>query len=194
MSSALRLATIGRKGAKAQADLRLAEMSRVIRRSLVSISRTLARLAPALEAATSGLGKPNATKAAGRRRPRLSAARRAALKLQGQYLGSLRSLKSRQRVCVKGVRVRIGRASCHCSREQARSSGPRELRACASTRGREPSSGGEARRADLSEFTCPLTSRNWRTLRQKLGPARHRAHAADRHCGTGGRKALPNSG
>jgi len=75
-----------------------------IRRSLGSIARALARLAPALEATLRGSGNP------GRRgrKLRLSAARRAALKLQGQYMGHLRSLRPKERSRVKALRAKRG--------------------------------------------------------------------------------------
>lgn len=71
-----------------------------IRRSLASIGRTLGRLAPALEAAARGSAAPPAP-----RRPRkLSPERRAALKLQGSYIGHVRKLSLKQRARVKKVR------------------------------------------------------------------------------------------
>lgn len=75
-----------------------------IRRSLASIARALARLAPALEAALRSSENPGRR----RRKLRLSPARRAALKLQGQYMGYLRSLKPRQKARVKAVRAKNG--------------------------------------------------------------------------------------
>ena len=75
-----------------------------IRRSLVAIVGALARSVPALEAATRGAGKP------GRRgrKLKLSPARRASLKLQGQYMGHLRNLKPRQKARVKAFRATKG--------------------------------------------------------------------------------------
>lgn len=75
-----------------------------IRRSLGAIVRALARLAPALEAATSGSANPGRR---GRRR-KLSPARRASLKLQGRYMGYLRALKPRQKARVKALRTTKG--------------------------------------------------------------------------------------
>ena len=78
---------------------------RAIRKSLSSIVRVLDRLAPVFEtAATSGRGAAPLR----RRKLRLSAARRAALKLQGQYMGYLRSLKPRQKARVKALRTAKG--------------------------------------------------------------------------------------
>ena len=80
-----------------------------IRRSLSSIGRALARLGPALEAAARG----KATAVARGPKRRLSAERRAALVLQGQYIGHLRMLATRQQAQVadlrrqKGVRAAI---------------------------------------------------------------------------------------
>ncbi len=75
-----------------------------IRRSLGSIARALARLAPALEAAVKGPSTPLKSG----RRLRLSSARRSALKVQGQYMGHLRSLKPRQKARVKALRAAKG--------------------------------------------------------------------------------------
>jgi hypothetical protein len=75
-----------------------------IRRSLGSIARALARLGSALEAALRASENPG-----GRgRKLRLSAARRAALRLQGQYMGYLRSLKPKQKARVKALMATKG--------------------------------------------------------------------------------------
>ncbi len=84
-----------------------------IRRSLGAIVRALARLAPALEAATRSPGRRG-------RKLRLSPARRASLKLQGQYMGYLRNLKPRQKARVKGLRATKGvRAAIAAARRLA---------------------------------------------------------------------------
>lgn len=76
-----------------------------IRRSLSSIARALSRLAPLLQAAASASpGNPSHRG----RKLRLSAQRRAALRLQGQYMGHLRSLKPRQKARVKALRAAKG--------------------------------------------------------------------------------------
>jgi hypothetical protein len=66
--------------------------------------RSLGRLAPALDTASRAPASP------GRRgrKLRLSPARRASLKLQGQYMGYLRGLKSRQKARVKALRASQG--------------------------------------------------------------------------------------
>lgn len=75
-----------------------------IRRSLASIIRTIGRLGPALEAAARGSASPPVP-----RPPRkLSRERRAALKLQGQYIGHVRKLSLRQRARVKKLREAKG--------------------------------------------------------------------------------------
>jgi hypothetical protein len=78
-----------------------------IRRSLASITRALARLGPALQAAAH---KPASQGRTGRtgRKLKLSRARRATLKLQGQYIGYIRSLKPRQKTRVKALRAAKG--------------------------------------------------------------------------------------
>jgi hypothetical protein len=75
-----------------------------IRRSLSSISRALARLGPRLEAAARA---PRALAVSGHKR-RLSPERRAALVLQGQYIGHIRMLPPRQQAQVRDVRLKKG--------------------------------------------------------------------------------------
>lgn len=77
---------------------------RAIRTSLSSIARAVQRLAPLLQAAAASPGNPSRHG----RRLRISAERRAALKLQGQYMGHLRSLKPRQKARVKALRAAKG--------------------------------------------------------------------------------------
>ena len=77
----------------------------LIRRSLASIMRSLVRLGPALEAPAAGGRKLPERRG---RTLRLSAERRAALRLQGQYMGHLRSLKPRQKSRVKALRAAKG--------------------------------------------------------------------------------------
>lgn len=78
---------------------------RIIRRALTSIASALGRLAPQL-------AQPRNPKLAAPDRPRrkltLSAERRAALKLQGEYMGFLRGLKPRQQAQVKALRAAKG--------------------------------------------------------------------------------------
>ncbi len=77
----------------------------LIRRSLTSVIRSLVRLGPALEAAAAGSReRPEGP----RRKLRLSPKRRAALKLQGQYMGHLRTLKPAQKARVKALRAAKG--------------------------------------------------------------------------------------
>ena len=81
-----------------------------IRRSLSNAGAALGRLAPLLER----LGRQRAAEgpgAATRAPLRLSAERRSALKLQGQYIGHLRNLKPRQKAQVKALRVSKGMAA-----------------------------------------------------------------------------------
>jgi len=75
-----------------------------IRRSLSSIGRALARLGPALDAAARG---PKAPALRGKKR-RLSPERRAALVLQGQYIGHIRMLPPRQQARVADLRRKKG--------------------------------------------------------------------------------------
>ena len=76
-----------------------------IRRSLLTIAKALQRLGPSLAAPrTGGAGTP----APRGRKLKLSPKRRAALKLQGRYMGYLRGLRPKQKAQVKTLRVTKG--------------------------------------------------------------------------------------
>jgi hypothetical protein len=82
---------------------------RSIRKSFTQLARSFGRLEPLLTAATS----PKATSRTPggprvRRKPRLNAKRRRSLKLQGQYMGTMRGLPARQKARVKRVRKEKG--------------------------------------------------------------------------------------
>ena len=84
---------------------------RNIRRSFVNIARSFERLTPVLAAASSGTrdAGPAAAGARGmRRRPRLSPAQMKALKLQGQYMGTMRGLSAKNQARVKSLRKTRG--------------------------------------------------------------------------------------
>jgi hypothetical protein len=73
-----------------------------IRVALRQLQRAFDRLTPQLEAASpSPIGPP-------RRKLHLTPARRAALKLQGQYMGYMRTLKPMQKAKVRAIRDRKG--------------------------------------------------------------------------------------
>lgn len=73
---------------------------RTIRTALRQIVRSLEHLAPLLASGPASKGMPQ-------RRP-LSPARRAALKLQGSYLGYMRQLKPMQKAKVRRIRETKG--------------------------------------------------------------------------------------
>src|SRR5262245_40829825 len=77
---------------------------RIIRSALSSLIAALDRLGPVLVASGAGAG----VSVAPRRKLRLSSARRAALKVQGQYMGYLRGLKPPQKARVKKLREAKG--------------------------------------------------------------------------------------
>ena len=89
------------------------EMKRV-GSSFRDLAAAFSRLGPAL--AANGAEKAAAGMVTARKKPRLTAAYRATLKLQGQYMGTLRGLKPAQRAAVmklraeKGVRAAIAAA------------------------------------------------------------------------------------
>lgn len=69
------------------------------------LDRSIRRLAPFLEAAASKNGRSNGLQ---RRRVSLSPKQRAALKLQGRYMGFVRQLGPRQKAEVRKIRERKG--------------------------------------------------------------------------------------
>ncbi len=77
-----------------------------MRRSANALAKSIRRLAPrvrALEKEARASGRTNP-----RRRQRLSPKRRAALKLQGAYMGYMRQLNSKQKRQVKAVKEKKG--------------------------------------------------------------------------------------
>ena len=82
----------------------LSRQVRTIRRSLRAIERALQRLTPALKAARSS----NNGSAPKRRPMTVTPARRAQMRLQGAYIGSLKRLKPRDKVRVQKIRAEKG--------------------------------------------------------------------------------------
>jgi hypothetical protein len=83
-----------------------------IRRAFTALAAAFERLGPALaarqaEAVASGKATTNGA-APARRRMNLSPKQRAALKLQGKYMGTMRGLKPGQRAAVKKLRAEKG--------------------------------------------------------------------------------------
>lgn len=81
-----------------------------IRRSFLALAKAFDRLGPAL---TVSVNRAVATPVggetrSGRRKPRLSAEQRKALKLQGKYMGTMRGLKAAYQARVKSVRKTRG--------------------------------------------------------------------------------------
>ena len=80
------------------------ELARVAK-ALGNLGKAFLQLGPAL--AANGAQESTAT-STGRKKPRLTAAYRATLKLQGQYMGTLRGLPARKRAAVKRLRAEKG--------------------------------------------------------------------------------------
>jgi hypothetical protein len=92
----------------------------VIARSLGSISEALTRLAPLVDHAN-GAAVAAIPAVRAPRKLNLTPQRRAALKLQGQYMGYLRGLKPRQKTRVKSLAASKGvRAAVSLARELAK--------------------------------------------------------------------------
>ncbi len=81
---------------------------RTIATALQSIKEALSRLAPALAAPRGGLATVEQRPPVARRKLNLSPARRAALKLQGQYMGYMRGLQPAQKKRVKALAASKG--------------------------------------------------------------------------------------
>ncbi len=74
-----------------------------LRRSLTILDRALRRLSASMNGSPEGHVTVRA-----RRKLTITPARRAALKLQGQYMGYLRNLKPKQKTVVKALRLQKG--------------------------------------------------------------------------------------
>ena len=78
---------------------------RAMRRSVSNLDRSIRRLAPMLKAMAVTNGSEGVTS---RRRPRLSVKQRAALKIQGRYMGFMRQLRPKQKAEVRRIREKMG--------------------------------------------------------------------------------------
>ena len=98
----------------------LAREIRTIKTSFNRLARSFGRIAPLLTANANADSSVRAGKTT-RRKPRLTAAQRRALKLQGKYMGTMRGLKPAQRAKVKKIRsVRGIRAAIAAARRLSR--------------------------------------------------------------------------
>lgn len=81
-----------------------------IRRSFLTLAKAFDRLGPALtvSANRSAAEPAGGETRSGRRKPRLSAEQRRALKLQGKYMGTMRGLKAAYQARVKATRKARG--------------------------------------------------------------------------------------
>ena len=80
-----------------------------IRTSFKRLARSFGRIGPLLTAVSAAAAHPLAGEGGRtRRKPRLSAEQRRALKLQGKYMGTMRGLKPTQRARIKSIRARKG--------------------------------------------------------------------------------------
>lgn len=86
----------------------IAKELQAIRMSFSKIARSFGRISPLLATptivpvSTGGIEQPV------RKRPKLTPRQRAALKLQGKYMGTMRGLKPTQRSIIKRIRVEKG--------------------------------------------------------------------------------------
>lgn len=84
---------------------RISNEIRAMRRSVSMLDRSIRRLTPILEAAAAKNGHSNGLH---RRRANLTPKQRAALKLQGRYMGFVRQLGPRQKAEVRRIREAKG--------------------------------------------------------------------------------------
>ena len=96
----------------------IAREIRTIRASFRLLARAFGKIAPYLavvpEMVDDAVGKPTP------RKPRLSRQQRAAQKLQGKYMGTMRGLSVRKRAAVKRIRAEKGiRAALAAARRMA---------------------------------------------------------------------------
>ena len=86
----------------------LAREFTTVRKSFRQLARAFSRIAPLLGEHEDVVVDDRSGRKRPRRRPRLSARQRAALKLQGKYMGTMRGLKPAQRARMKKIRVAKG--------------------------------------------------------------------------------------
>ncbi len=82
----------------------------MIRRSFAQLAAAFAKMGPVLEEAVKNgrNGSRRIASAPARRTMTITPKRRAALKLQGRYMGTLRGLKPRQAAAIKKIRAEKG--------------------------------------------------------------------------------------
>lgn len=85
----------------------LARELRTIRTSFTRLARSFERIAP-LMVNPPRVAEPGEAQRPSRRRPRLTAQRRAALKLQGKYMGMMRGMRPAGRAKLKRIRAEKG--------------------------------------------------------------------------------------
>ena len=81
---------------------------RSIRTSFRRLASSFGKIAPILAAATASSTAQATSNGRTRRKPRLTAEQRRALKLQGKYMGTMRGLKPTQRTKIKKIRATKG--------------------------------------------------------------------------------------
>lgn len=85
--------------------LRISTEIRAMRKSVTMLDRSIRRLAPILKAVASN---GHSTNGFGRKRLNLTPKQRAALKLQGRYMGFIRQLTPKEKAEVRRIRERRG--------------------------------------------------------------------------------------
>ncbi len=85
----------------------LAKELRTIKSSFTQLARAFERIAPLVMPAA-GTPNPALMQIQTRRRPRLTAQRKAALKLQGRYMGMMRGMRPAGRARLKKIRADKG--------------------------------------------------------------------------------------
>jgi hypothetical protein len=86
----------------------IARELRIIRTSFRQLARSFGQIAPLLGKGAMAMATVQEDMRRPRKRPRLTAATRAALKLQGKYMGTMRALPASKRAIVKKVRASKG--------------------------------------------------------------------------------------
>ena len=81
---------------------------RLVHKSFHQLAKSFARIVPLPGKGAMAMAAVQEDTKRGRRRPRLSAQQRAALKLQGKYMGTMRGLPVAKRAKVKKIRATKG--------------------------------------------------------------------------------------
>ena len=162
---------------------------------IADLRQRLAHLARGAVASTQKARRTIAGKVKPRVKRKMTAARRAALKAHGQYLGAVRPLSKQARAKVKAVREKSGvraaiAAAKRMAKQPTRSTRPRRRRVSASAPGQKGLRGAKGKQVDLKaqpDYQSPKRRKLAEYLeRERPKPDKHGGSGAGRQQGGSG--------